>query len=164
MSADAGSRVSDGWHDSVAGSAKADRDRSRPTAAITFNVAVLAPTELGLNATSTSQLPPTPSNAPQLLVWESVKWSHSAADQGDTVGQFNLGNMYRDGRGVPQSDVDAYKWFSLAASRTSNAELRDRATKNRDNVSAKMNPANIAQAKKRAREWAAAFEKHRQSP
>jgi TPR repeat protein len=37
------------------------------------------------------------------------------ADQGDTRAQILLGNMYRDGKGVQQSDVEAFKWYLKAA-------------------------------------------------
>ncbi len=37
------------------------------------------------------------------------------AEQGDARAQFNLGVMYEKGRGVPQDDKIALKWFTLAA-------------------------------------------------
>src|SRR5438132_944176 len=37
------------------------------------------------------------------------------ADQGNTVAQFNLGVMYKDGTGVPQDYLEAVKWERLAA-------------------------------------------------
>ena len=42
------------------------------------------------------------------------EWSKAAA-QGDAVAQFNLGQMYRLGKGVPQTDDEAVKWYILAA-------------------------------------------------
>ena len=38
-----------------------------------------------------------------------------AAEQGDAGSQLGLGLMYRDGRGVPQDDAEAVRWFRLAA-------------------------------------------------
>ena len=38
-----------------------------------------------------------------------------AAEQGDAGAQLGLGLMYRDGRGVPQDDAEAVRWFRLAA-------------------------------------------------
>ncbi len=32
------------------------------------------------------------------------------ADQGNAGAQYNLGNMYENGRGVPQDDAEAVKW------------------------------------------------------
>ena len=34
-----------------------------------------------------------------------------AAEQGDADAQFNLGVMYGNGRGVPQDDAEADRWF-----------------------------------------------------
>jgi TPR repeat protein len=38
-----------------------------------------------------------------------------AAEQGDTGAQFNLGWMYRKGKGVPQDDSEAVNWYRKAA-------------------------------------------------
>ena len=37
------------------------------------------------------------------------------AEQGDAGAQFNLGNMYNQGKGVPQDDAKAVEWYRLAA-------------------------------------------------
>ena len=37
------------------------------------------------------------------------------ADQGHADAQFFLGVMYADGRGVPEDDAEAVRWFRLAA-------------------------------------------------
>ena len=37
------------------------------------------------------------------------------ADQGYAAPQYNLGLMYLNGRGVPQNDAEAAKWFLKAA-------------------------------------------------
>ena len=37
------------------------------------------------------------------------------AEQGNAQAQYNLGLMYRNGRGVPENDKTAVKWFTLAA-------------------------------------------------
>jgi TPR repeat protein len=46
---------------------------------------------------------------------ESVKWYRLAADQGYALGQNNLGNMYDNGLGVPQSYKEATIWYRLSA-------------------------------------------------
>ncbi len=46
---------------------------------------------------------------------EAIALYRTLAEQGDATAQFNLGVMYRTGRGVPQDDVEAYKWYNLAA-------------------------------------------------
>ena len=45
----------------------------------------------------------------------AVKEWLQAAEQGDAVAQFNLAQMYRLGKGVPQTDAEAVKWYILAA-------------------------------------------------
>ena len=37
------------------------------------------------------------------------------AEQGDAVAQNNLGLMYANGRGVPEDDAEAVRWFRMAA-------------------------------------------------
>ena len=37
------------------------------------------------------------------------------AEQGDALAQYNLGQMYRKGDGVPQDDKEAARWWKLAA-------------------------------------------------
>ncbi len=37
------------------------------------------------------------------------------AEQGDAIAQYNLGVLYRKGRGVPQDDVQAQQWYGKAA-------------------------------------------------
>lgn len=37
------------------------------------------------------------------------------AEKGDALAQYNLGVLYRKGRGVPQDDVQARKWYDKAA-------------------------------------------------
>ena len=46
---------------------------------------------------------------------EKVKENIRKAEQGDAKAQYNLGNMYRRGEGVPQDYILAYKWYKLAA-------------------------------------------------
>ena len=38
-----------------------------------------------------------------------------AAEQGEAMAQFNLGNMYDFGRGVLEDDAEAVRWFRMAA-------------------------------------------------
>ena len=84
---------------------------------------------------------------------EAVKWSRKAADQGHAGAQFNLGVMYHNGWGVPQDYVEAHMWYNLAASRFPAGEARDRFAKARDDLAARMTPAQIAEAQRLAREW-----------
>ena len=42
-------------------------------------------------------------------------WFPKAADQGDAVAEFLLGNQYANGKGVPQDYSEAMIWFQRAA-------------------------------------------------
>ncbi len=75
------------------------------------------------------------------------------AKQGNADAQYNLGQMYRYGYGVPQDYVQAHMWYNLAASRFPPGEYRDNAVKNRDIVAMRMTPAQKSEAQKLAREW-----------
>lgn len=44
-----------------------------------------------------------------------VKEMQKAAKKGDTTAQYNLGTLYREGRGVTEDDAEAAKWFKSAA-------------------------------------------------
>jgi len=85
-----------------------------------------------------------------------LKWFRKAAFQGNAGAQHYLGDMYMQGSGVPQDYVQAHMWLNLAVSQTTpglqNEELND-AVKARDLVASKMNPAQIVEAQKLAREW-----------
>jgi uncharacterized protein len=87
---------------------------------------------------------------------EAAKWYRKAAEQGNASAQAALGGMYANGDGVPQDYVKAHKWFNLAASRLTKAaeqKVRHETVSNRDNVAARMTPAQISEAQKLAREW-----------
>ncbi len=84
---------------------------------------------------------------------EAAKWYRKAAEQGNAEAQNILGVMYGEGRGVPQDYVQAHMWLNLAASRLLPGALRAETVENRDIVSAKMTPAQIAEAQRLAREW-----------
>ena len=72
----------------------------------------------------------------------------AAADAGDGRAMLGLGRLYLKGLGAPQDYVLAHMWFNLAASR---GEME--ALKERDAVTEKMTPQQVAEAQKRAREW-----------
>ena len=84
---------------------------------------------------------------------EAVKWFRLAAEQGVAEAQFNLGLMYDNGQGVAQDDAEAHMWFDLAASRFLPGDNRDDAVRNRDLAASLMTPEQLAEAKRRAREW-----------
>ncbi len=45
----------------------------------------------------------------------ALRESRPLAEQGNAIAQNNLGLMYDQGRGVPQDDARAVKWYSKAA-------------------------------------------------
>ena len=76
-----------------------------------------------------------------------AEW-RAAADGGDRQAMLSLGRLYAKGLGAPQDFVLAHMWFNLAASRGEAAALEER-----DALAAKMTPAALAEAQKRARDW-----------
>ena len=70
------------------------------------------------------------------------------AEQGDAGGQFGLGVLYGNGKGVPLDYVQAYMWLNLAAD-----QGHKDAGNFRDVLAKKMTPAQIAEAKRLARDW-----------
>lgn len=79
---------------------------------------------------------------------QARRWYHLAAEQGDSKAQFNLGELYEIGQGVPQNMVLAHMWYSLAA-----AGGDSEAARLRDTVGKLLTPAQMAEAKKLARDW-----------
>jgi TPR repeat protein len=45
----------------------------------------------------------------------AVEWFRKAAAQGYSLAMYALGSMYREGRGLPQDDIDAVAWFRKGA-------------------------------------------------
>ena len=78
----------------------------------------------------------------------AAKWYRKLAGQGNKDAEFRLGEMYRNGTGVPLDYVSAHMWFNLAAG---SGHLR--ASMARDELALKMTPGQIAKAQRLAREW-----------
>jgi hypothetical protein len=72
----------------------------------------------------------------------------SDAKLGRSDALYNLGLAYSTGQGVTVDYVAAHKWFNLAAIKGSGLAKSWRAQ-----ISAEMNPGQIAEAQKLAREW-----------
>ena len=80
----------------------------------------------------------------------AAKWYALAARQGNAWAQRNLYSMHRDAQ-VPQADlVQALAWINLAASQ---AQPHPDAAQERQELSAKLSPAQVAEAQRLAREW-----------
>ena len=86
---------------------------------------------------------------------EAANWYRKAAERGNAYAQADLGAMYENGQGVSHDYVQAYKWYDLAAKGlfSADTENRDKAINSRDQVAAKMTPAQIAEAQKLVRKW-----------
>ncbi len=72
------------------------------------------------------------------------------AEQGHAQAQVNLGIMSSQGRGVPKDSVQAYRWYTLAASQGD-----DLAEKFKDFLEKSMTLEQLAEAQRLAREWKA---------
>jgi TPR repeat protein len=84
---------------------------------------------------------------------EAARFYAMAAERGDAQAQYNLGLVYARGEGVEQDLVKAHLYFNLAAARLNDPRGRAAAAKNRDHVAAEINPEQLGQAQKLAREW-----------
>ena len=79
---------------------------------------------------------------------EAAVWYRLSADQGLAGAQNDLSIIYYMGYGVPEDLVLAHMWISLAAN-----QGYKQAIGNRAKVAEQMNPAEIAEAERLAREW-----------
>ncbi|SPE55818.1 Sel1 repeat protein (fragment) [Verrucomicrobia bacterium] len=79
---------------------------------------------------------------------------HQAAEKGNAKGQMNLGRMYLEGVGVEADFAQAYKWFYLAHSNGDRIANHYLQVLQGDTLvfSAKLTPAQIAEAKRQAAE------------
>jgi TPR repeat protein len=78
----------------------------------------------------------------------AVYYLRLAANQGNDLAQRRLGQMYERGEGVQQDYVKAYMWYNLGSANGAEA-----GTRLRDALAKKMEPDQIAEAQKLAREW-----------
>lgn len=83
----------------------------------------------------------------------AASWLNQAAEQGEPTAQFLLGLLFDKGYGVPQDWVQAEVWLNLAASQASREE-QDYWARVRDAVARKLTLNQLAQAQRRAFEWA----------
>jgi hypothetical protein len=87
---------------------------------------------------------------------EAITWYRKAAKQGHAPAQFLMGAMYWEGWAVDRDYVEAYKWYSLAIPKAAQVLAVDRRydpAKARDEVAAKMNKFQIAEAIAKAKAW-----------
>jgi len=78
----------------------------------------------------------------------AVYWFRLSANQGNDLAQRKLGLMYERGEGVQQDYILAYMWYSLGAAKGGEAGARLR-----EAIAKRMDPDQIAEAQRLAREW-----------
>jgi TPR repeat protein len=88
---------------------------------------------------------------------KSFIWFKKAAERRFLAAQINVGLMYQSGRGVAQGQVQALMWFDLAADQIMPESVQGAALASnaRDNLAAKMTPAQVEKAKALAASWLA---------
>jgi TPR repeat protein len=102
------------------------------------------------------------------LVWISgsrafySRRCRKAAESGSIEAQGSLGLKRAAGFNVSQDLVEAYKWLTLAAERASGPDQQLYA-KARDSVAEELDPAQIEDAQRLARQWLEAFQRERRS-
>ncbi|MEZ5757095.1 MAG: hypothetical protein R3D86_02615 [Emcibacteraceae bacterium] len=70
------------------------------------------------------------------------------AERGKAEAFYDLGLLYSIGHGVEQNNIEAHKWFNLAAMRGMLSAQIDRAE-----VADNMSTMEISEAQRKAREW-----------
>jgi hypothetical protein len=87
---------------------------------------------------------------------EAITWYRKAAKQGLAPAQFLMGAMYREGWAVDRNYVETYMWYSLAIPKAAQVLAVNRRydpAQARDEVAAKMNKFQIAEAVAKAKAW-----------
>jgi hypothetical protein len=82
----------------------------------------------------------------------ALKWYSKAAKSGDQHGQFMLGLMYEQGRGIPIDLVEAYKWYYLAILNSKPGSNREPGRTSLSRVERMMTRDQINEARKRAKQ------------
>lgn len=83
---------------------------------------------------------------------QAQHWYHAAADQGDPYALASLGILYNFGKGVRQDYVQAFMYYELAVARSKGGN-RDSIVELRDDLAKDMNAAQIAEARRLAKNW-----------
>jgi hypothetical protein len=79
---------------------------------------------------------------------EAVECFRQAASQNHPAAQSNLGVCYERGDGVAKYEVEAYKWYLLAAAQGDN-----KARRNASILELMLLPEQVAEGKRRAQDW-----------
>jgi hypothetical protein len=88
-------------------------------------------------------------------VAEGQAESRRQAVMADASAQFQIVKMYQalSQVGSIGSYVEAYKWVSIVEATSTDPQMRYEAAEDRNDLAAKMDPAEIAEGERRAREW-----------
>ena len=86
---------------------------------------------------------------------EALIWYRRAAEQGDVNSEIAMALAYAKGIGVQQSDVEAYKWYDIAASLAKYVDVRDDVISRRDELGRLMSSSQIAEARRLSVDWKA---------
>jgi len=96
---------------------------------------------------------------PQASEAEDLATIREAAEQGAASSQYTLGVKYGNGNGVPQNDVAAYAWFSLAA-----AQGNENAAEHKYIIAKRFTPAQQDEAQSLVAELQAKIDKQLNLP
>jgi hypothetical protein len=87
---------------------------------------------------------------------QALKWMTAAAEQGYAQAQARLGMIYAKGMGVPVNNIEAYRWFSLAAQGAdAKSKLKTVSEANRGVIAKRLSPAERQQAEGMVQSWRA---------
>jgi hypothetical protein len=87
---------------------------------------------------------------------QALKWMTASAEQGYAQAQARLGMIYAKGMGVPVNNIEAYRWFSLAAQGAdAKSKLKTVSEANRGVIAKRLSPAERQQAEGMVQSWRA---------
>ena len=86
---------------------------------------------------------------------DAAKWFQRAANQGWAFAMLNLGLLYAAGNGVPQDNIEAFKWLELAFAGLPAGGPRMDVAHALEDVAAKLTFEQKDEAKRRERTWKA---------
>jgi hypothetical protein len=85
---------------------------------------------------------------------QALKWMTAAAEQGYSIAQARLGMIYAKGEGAPVNNIEAYRWFSLAAkSGDPKAKATTVSETNRAVIFKRLSPAERKEAEALVEDW-----------
>jgi hypothetical protein len=85
---------------------------------------------------------------------QALKWMTASAEQGYGQAQARLGMIYAKGLGVPVNNIEAYRWFALAAqSSDPKTQLKTISETNKAVIFKRLSPAERKQAEALVEDW-----------